>query len=206
MKKILLGVLAITMTVGLVSGSAYALFSDTEEVQGIAISAGNANLTVWDGTGYEDNAVLNMNFDAIYPGWRSGQRLTVRNDSLSEIGLDITGQLTGFEEPNTNGIEDWNVMKNNVQLAVVKYETAADAQAAIDAEDPSNGGVNQGGTGWHTLRDWRNNVYDMTDDAVEQNARGFFVVWVQVDTEVDNEIAQAELQNIELTLVGTQAN
>jgi inosine-uridine nucleoside N-ribohydrolase len=46
MKKILLSILAIALTVGTVSASAYALFTDTANISGITITSGNADLQV----------------------------------------------------------------------------------------------------------------------------------------------------------------
>jgi len=46
MKKIFMSILAIALTIGAVSGTAYALFSDTTSISGITITSGNADLQV----------------------------------------------------------------------------------------------------------------------------------------------------------------
>ncbi len=210
MKKILLSVLAITLTVGLVSGAAYAVFTDTAEVNGIAITAGNADLKVkHDNGNYYDNVNLSMDFSNIYPSWRGGRRLTVKNDSLSNIGLDVAAKMTDFTEKPDNGIYDWDVLRHRIQMAIVEYSSGTQAQYAINDNDPSNSG--HGGylesTDWQTLNTWRHGTpMEITDDAISQNGYGHFVVWVQVDENVDNVIAEAALTNIELELTGTQAN
>jgi len=46
LKKIIFSFLAIALTIGVVSGTAYALFFDTATVAGISVTAGSADIKI----------------------------------------------------------------------------------------------------------------------------------------------------------------
>jgi len=95
MKKILIGFLGLMMLVGVVGGTAYALFSSTVTVNNVAISAGNATLefspdnTNW----YSDYTFSQWMAQNVYPGWSDCVNFWVRNVSSSDIKLDVSAQL-----------------------------------------------------------------------------------------------------------------
>ncbi len=124
MKKILLSILAIALTVGTVSASAYALFSDTVNVSGITMTTGNANLGVYDhdnarteGSKYisvSDPAIgafFSQKLAAIYPGFDDVTQLWFRNESSSAIDLDLKMNLI-------NPAGNWTELSNEVLVGI----------------------------------------------------------------------------------------
>ena len=128
MKKIILSALAIVLTVGVVSGTAYAIFSDSVTVSNIAFTTGNADLQFSDDSSTWQDSYYFPTWLAenIYPGYNDYATFYVKNNSTSPISLDLSTRLTGA----TN---DWGVLSpiarvwigNNTGSVGVGYETLA---------------------------------------------------------------------------------
>lgn len=189
--------MAIALTVGLVSGAAYAVFSDTVEVNGIAITAGNADLRIGMNGG-EWNGVTDylMDLEDIYPGYMTGDKFRLINESSSAIGLDVEGRLTAKSG-------NWDILKNKVEVAVVEYSSEGWANNAADTNTVNNGHITES-TGWKTLNWWFNNDGEITGSPIAQGAERHFVLWYRVDGDAGNEIAEKNV-NLNITLTGTQA-
>lgn len=181
--------LTIAMTVGLVSGAAYALFSDTATISGVTMATGNADLKIsgdTETTGYDDNFVFpagfNTNISAIFPGFEDYANLWLKNDSDSHIKLDVTARLT-----SAGG--DWGTLKDVLQIKVI-----------ADSKDGAS-------TGWKTLAEWNadGGVYFPGDD-IDQGAFRKYYVYFRVPSTATNTIADKALSNVTFVLTATQVN
>lgn len=193
MKKILLGIVGVIMTVGLVSGAAYALFSDTVEVKGISIASGNADLQMKVGNSYEDSVDLTA-FSSwtsgLYPGKADWGSFVLRNNSTSDIGLKLSMKLTAADG-------NWN--SNNLKKVVEFY-------IADDSSKPSHAY-----TSWYTLEEWNaaDRPFNVT---LAQNEEKTFRIYYRVRTTykdsgnpVGNEVAGKSVTGIKFLITGTQA-
>lgn len=185
MKKILLSILAIALTVGTVSASAYALFNDTVNVGGITISSGNADLKIYDGDhGSEivSGTVTNLKFEGLYPGFRDYGKFTFKNDSKSNISLALTGRLT-----NANG--EWDSLKNNIYAAI----------GTGTKDNP------QFLTSWISLNDWNSATpHSLGIPNLGPGLDGVYNIYLYIPPEVGNSIAGKSLTNVAFEIYGTQ--
>jgi hypothetical protein len=190
MKKILLSILAIALTVGTVSASAYALFNDKVEVAGVTITSGNADLVIYDGgTQNPIQSVvsgLNTKLQNLYPGFVDYAKMDFVNNSKSDIKLKLTGQLTSI-----NG--HWSDLYNQIEVAIVY--------------DPSNiySSLNLPESGkWHTLGDWSTG-FDLDGGLLDKTTPKTYEVYIRVkDTATSEQIANKWLSG-NLVFTGTQA-
>ncbi len=96
MRKILTGILGVLLVVGVVSGSAAALFSATANVNNVAIRAGTAGLefsTTGTGSWSTSYGFPDWLADNVYPGYANSATFYVRNISTAPIALRISAQL-----------------------------------------------------------------------------------------------------------------
>lgn len=190
MKKILTGILGIVLVASVVSASAYALFSSQAKVSGVTIASGNATLKIGAGGGgvtTSDLGLYGIPFPKLYPGV-SGElpQINLYNESTADFNLKVKGQITslGNTSGNVNGLLD------NVQVRV---------------RNIGSGAV----TPWLTLRQWRDEARDLPGTippGVYGLNKGEFVIELRVPASVGNEIANTTLQNMVITLTGTQVN
>lgn len=189
MKKILMALMTIAITIGLASGAAYALFSDTATVSGIAIGSGNADLMISAmnaTTGFDDDLVFPSEFNTalsnLYPGFEDRAEIWLRNDSASHILLDINGRLT-----SASG--DWGALKDVIQIRV----------QADDLSGPV--------TSWKTLAEWNatGGVHFPGDD-IGQNEVKKYWVYLRVPSSATNSIADKSMSDVTFVLTATQVN
>lgn len=129
MKKILISLFTITALVVLVAGVTQAVWTDPAEIRSNRFTTGNADLKLSDGAGSGWLDDLNtFTADDIYPGWTEDFTFYIKNDSESEITLEIIAKLSVLTS-------DYSLLKDNLKLK-------------IWGED----GV--GWTGEYTLRQW----------------------------------------------------
>ena len=195
MNKIVLSVLAIALTVGVVSGTAYALFSDTVQVNGITLATGNADLRVSQNYmgPYSESLSFHGLFehDKMYPGYgQAGDKCTtfwLENVSTADIALTLSAQLPngGVTE---NPVGSWDALKNVVQVG-------------LDDGDPSSPMV------WRTLAEWNASPGGFDGQIPHQfvfpgNPK-LAKICVKVG-DAGNEIANKGLTNVTFDITGTQ--
>jgi len=183
MKKILLSFLAIILTVGVVSGTAYALFSSTVTVSGITLATGNANLVIRDGNinGQIINGYTGLSFNKMYPGFRDYGSFNFQNSSNSQIDLALTAQLTHAEG-------DWDLLKNNIFVAI-----------GTGTKDNPNFL-----TGWISLSDWNASSRSLGVPVLAYGQNATYNLYVYVPADADNTIAGKTLSNVTFVVTGTQ--
>lgn len=188
MKKIIMSVLAIALAVGVVSSAAYALFTDTVNVAGITMTSGNANLVIMDkdtNTFVSESSysgALSSKLQNLYPGKVDYATMTFTNSSNSNIGLNLTAQLT-----NSN----WTSLGEQVQMTIV---------------DNSFNSLNVPNSGWHTLNEWRANPIAFGATLTHSTSVDYkvFIKFVDGTSAVNNAVAGNSLGG-NLTFTGTQA-
>jgi len=195
MKKILLSVLAIALTVGVVSGTAYALFTDTITVQGVTVTSGNADLNIYDGgssTAIDDESsptsdivmFLNSKLVNLYPGLVDYTEMDFENKSASEISLDLSFQIT-----NTGG--NWNLLKDQIYIGIYPDGTYSSTNLPV--------------TGWHTLSYWADaaRYFDSANPLTKAEGKRKYDIFVKVSSAADNTIANKTVSG-NLVFTGTQ--
>lgn len=188
MNKIILSVFAIALTIGVVSGTAYALFSDTVQVVGITMSSGNADLEIYDGG--TSNPIANWvsllntsgKLQNLYPGWKDYTEMDFENKSASAIGLNLKMQLT-----NANG--DWNTLKDKIWIAI------------SDTGDSQNFPT----SGWKTLEQWNASPVSFGSTLAHTDKKTY-KLFLKILDSVGNEIAGKSLSNVTIVFTGTQVN
>lgn len=183
MKKIITSLMAVVLTVGLVAGSAYALFSDTVKVSGLTFSTGNADLVVYDGgttIPIQDFVpTLNSALKNLYPGWHDYTVMDFKNNSSSNISLSLKGKITAHGG-------NWDELKDVIQVALSSTGTY---------DNPPT-------TGWLTLAQWESAARPFGNDLAktEKTPYKFFV---RVPSVADNTIAGKSV-TINFEFTGTQ--
>ena len=180
MKKIIFSFLAIALTIGVVSGTAFALFSDTATVSGISIAAGNADILVsGDGTNFDDKAAdIGVDINGIYPGMTFSDNFYIKNESDSVIALNISGQLTA-------ATGDWAALSPWLWLKI------------DDAATPANT------TGWITLAAWNAGSVNFPSNPLAHLATREYIANFKVDPAA-TDIADKSLTDITFVITGTQ--
>jgi hypothetical protein len=185
MKKIILSVLAIVLTVGVVSGAAYALFSSTVTVSGITFFTGYAGLKVTDSqstvlvSDSAYSAAMTAKLGNLYPGFQDYTNVDFLNNSSSNIGLNLSMQLT-----SAGG--NWGELSNMLYIAVTPQGTA-----------PT-------GSDWHTLAAWNAAPINF-GTTLAHNATSSYRISFAVDSTADSSIANMQLTGVTFVLTGTQA-
>jgi len=185
MKKIYLSIMAIVLTVGLVSGAAYALFSDTVTVSGLTVSTGNADLVVYDGG--TDTLIqnfvssLNTALVDIYPGWHDYTVMDFSNESLSDIDMSLKGQITAHGG-------NWEALKDVIQVVVSSEGTY---------DNPPT-------TGWLTLDQW-STVARSFGATLGHGTKTPYKFFMRIPSNVGNEISGKSL-TINFEFTGTQVS
>lgn len=191
MKRILFSLIMIAVTVGIVTASAYALFSDTANVQGVTINSGNADLKI---NGDQSFTASSWFTDSVYPGWIGGQKFYLGNSSSSNISLDLTAKLT-----SASG--NWGELKDKINVALVEYGSSSDADAAIAAKNP--GLAATANTGWVSFSDWNSSARAI-GTKLEKNKTHYFVFWGTIANTVGNDISGKSV-NSNWVITGNQS-
>lgn len=199
MKKIISGILGIVLVASVVSATAYALFSSNATITGVTVTAGNANLMVGNATPEHAKTITSATPIAnLYPGIYitkdvpGNDPINLYNTSTSPISLKVKSQITSWQ---SNG-GDWNALADSLQIRVINVTNPG---------SPVNGA-------WHTLREWHDVGYDLPGDPLPQatatpySGKGSFEMEFYIDASVGNEIANADLSNMTITMTGTQVN
>ena len=199
MKKIYLSILAIVATVGIVSGAAYALFSDTVTVSGLTVSTGNADLELnYSGDNADehyspdDNIIISYIVDGLYPGFEDNANFHLRNISDSDFYLRPKIKLT-------NAGTDWATLKDVIQIKI------------------TDKGTDNTGTyswGWQNLSWWNTEHRTISDNPGIQNETNSddtlyahnYKIEVKVLESAGNSISGKTLSNVTFEIVADQVN
>jgi hypothetical protein len=216
MKKIWISILVIILTVGIVSGSAFAVFSNKAEVKGFTMSSGNADLKIgatgmvgegciWpsDTGGKLCDSITNYGtIDNIYPGYLVGDYFRLRNASDSEISLNVEAGLSKYADTSGYG-GSWSALKNKIQARVIEYSGKNHAEWAFEKQN-FNESKATNDTGWHYMEWWSNKSPQITSNPIAKDSERHFVLWIRVVDSAGNEIADKSV-DLNLEFNGEQA-
>jgi len=194
MKKVIFPIVSIFAVVALVTGTAYALFSDDVQVNGVYLATGEANLKISkNGVNFTNGPLesgSDFNFTDLYPGYTSpAQHFWLRNDGV--VDLDVEGMLD-----NVTLGEDWDALKDVVIVGV----------SPTDNPDNSN-------AVWGTLREWKNDGVVLPSNQLDVDEVTDYRMFVRVpltigegddEEEIGNEIADKSLTGMSFVFTGTQ--
>ncbi len=191
MKKILIGIGQIVLTVALVSTAAYALYSDDVSVSGLTLSTGSADLQI-NGQQSISNA---LNVSNVFPGWTQGVAFELENESSGDISLDTAARLV-------SATGDWATLGPVVEVAVVEYDTAQHAADAVAANDPGLAGV-VNSTGWLTLATWNGGTPTAFGTTIDTTTPHQYALWGRLPTSADNTTSGKSV-TVNYVITGTQ--
>lgn len=177
MNRVVSGLLLVGMLVVAVGGATLALFQDTGTVSGITISAGDADLRIYNGSAYVNNWNVGQTLAGLHPGYEETVDAWFKNVSASEIPLSLAVKLT-----SAGG--DWNVLKDAIHIKI------ADATGATVLLDKSLADLNAGFWGF--------------EPSLAHNAEKQFKVTIYVPNTYGNEIAGKSITNVTFQITGTQ--
>lgn len=196
MKKIYLSILSIVATIGIVSGAAYALFTDTVTVSGLTVSTGNADLQINVEnsnayTNYKDSIDLaTYGLNNLFPGAKGDELFYLRNISNGAFYLRPSVRLTA-----AGG--DWNALKDIIEINIT------------DTDDSNYS------WGWRTLAWWNSEdrtisntpgIAPESNPTVDPENSHRYKVEVRIPSSADNTISGKTLSNVTFVITGTQVN
>lgn len=188
MRKILTGFLGILVVVSIVGGSAYALFTSTATVSGVTFATGNANLQVGsNGSTWASALNLSNNyFKNLYPLQKTYYAFNLKNNSSSDIALNLTAKLRdGVGQKNTG---DWDKLKSKISVAF----------------DYWDGSIYQP-AGFATLAQWNSpGNYSLLSGSLPKGANRWYRFHVNVADGTSTEMANAGIYNVVFEFTGTQ--
>jgi len=183
MKKIIFSLLSLILVVGIVSASAYALFSSTATVSGLTFSTGNADLLISSiGTTWANTLTLNPAYTNMTANFTNSQEFHLKNNSLSNIGLKVSAKLS--ESAPVNSPAAWTAIGGKINIAFEKYN----------------------GTDWTnlvsgTLSQWKDTGFDLETLALNTSQKYRITVTTNALGDAD---AGQTLSNLSLSFLGTQ--
>jgi len=145
MKKILKSLFIVAVLTVLVTSATRAVWSDQGKILGNHFTSGNADLKLWEEgvSGWQDD-LSTFTADEIYPGWTKDFTFYMKNESESEITLNIVAKLSTL-------VTDYGPLKDKLML---KFW-----------------GENKGWTGEYSLRQWFNGQASLWSLAQNQERR-----------------------------------
>lgn len=192
MKKIMLSILAIALTVSAVSGTAYALFSDTVNVAGMTITSGNANLGIYDKTGevytpatdWSVKSALINKLGNFYPGKVDYTELWFKNESKSDIPLSLQVKI------NVLGGYSWNDdLAKKISVSISETGSSTDI--------PTSGWVS---LDW--LKTYSLTFGDLVKPSISKDYK-LYKMFIKMDKGVDSNLASKILSG-DLVFTATQ--
>lgn len=107
-KKIALSAMSILTSLALLGGATFALFTDAATSEDNTFASGNASLLIAEDVpnnspGPFDESISGPNFDGLFPGDSRDFDFWLKNDSSSDIDLDLTADVSSITpEPDEN--------------------------------------------------------------------------------------------------------
>lgn len=183
MRKIVFSFLTIFSVIGVVAGSAYALFSSTATVNGLTFSTGNADLQLsTDGSLWSNTLDSFPSYTNMSTGFQSTQEFYLKNNSLSNIGLEIFVQLLDNNESGNSTA--WPIIGDNIIVNFQMFD-----------------GLNWVDLATNTLSYWKESDYSFGSLAYDSSQK--YRMTVSLDGLADEDAGQT-LSDLNLQFVGTQ--
>jgi hypothetical protein len=189
MNKITTGLIGLVVTIGIVAGTAYAMFTSQVTISGFELKTGTAALEIKpDLNGAAFGPSINLpaqTFKVLLPGKSEWGRFWLKNNSTvgeprpEILNLLLTGRLTG-----AGG--DWGVLKDLITAEV------------FEALNPSST------TGAQTLNTWNSGVVSLPGGSLAPAEEREYIVRFALPSSADNTVAGKTITNITIEFTGTQ--
>jgi hypothetical protein len=198
MIKIYSGILGIFAVVAIVAASAYALFSDTVTLSGIALGTVTPNLEV--GLNVSDTMVWQSSFsltgynlfEPLLPGeveWGEFWLRNTSNGTVDPMNMNLKATLTGTPSGN------WNLLKDAILMRVCIYDSTPGEHCDTDNT-----------TEYHTLATWNSTDIALPGSALIQGTTTHYAINFLIPASYSNEIAGKQITGVNFAVTGTQAN
>lgn len=190
MKKIIGGITALILAIGLVSGVAFALFSSTVNINGMVLGTATPTLEIsLDGSVWGNSITPPADaINPLIPGDDDWGRIYLRNVSdaslIDPVNFELSGRLT-----SASG--DWGVLNDKIEAVI--YE---EGNATYDTPG-------SGSSGWHTLADWNATHIDM-GSTLDQGVDRAYIVRFRLIGDPGSSVSGKTLTDVNWEIVGTQ--
>ncbi|HLB51612.1 hypothetical protein A3F07_01790 [candidate division WWE3 bacterium RIFCSPHIGHO2_12_FULL_38_15] len=194
MRKVISGILGLTVVVGLVVGVAFAVFSDPASLTNMALSVGSNNLLIrLTGVGSFAETVDATGFAELVPGGTEDVPFELQNNSNNQ-SFSLAGEIPS--DPTTP--ENWTALKGVVECVV--FDPAGSGPGSIGDGSTSDS------SGWFTLEEWRSASRDLPGDPLlEDGGTASLVLRCGIPVSVsDGTLAGKSLSDLEFKVTGTQ--
>lgn len=200
MRKIYTGIAALAMTMVVVAGTAYALFTSTVTVTGAVLGTATTGLTLQAYfSGAEDftdpSTVLDLGgnsfVDPLYPGQSDWGHIKLNNESEPPVDMQLTAQLTAF-----NASSDWDQLKGVLQMRVREWV----GDPTVDGYDNVTGND----TAWMTLEQWNSAPRTLPGGTLPGDGERQYLVEVRLPANAGDEYKGLEVDGLQFEINGTQ--
>ena len=195
MKKILFGFLGIFLVIGMVAGTAYALFSSKVAMTGMVLGTATPSLEIGtdkftEGVTWYTTLPVNGNslFKLMLPGETDWGEFWLKNSSSADgdpLDFNLQGRIT------TAG-GDWGFLKDAVQMRICLYN-----------DTPANHCNTNSTSGWMMLSQWNATARDLPGPLLQETPVHYSIN-LYVDSSFNNAIANKAITGLNFEIVGTQ--
>ena len=189
MNKITTGLIGLVATVGIVAGTAYAIFTSQVTISGFQLKTGTAALQIKpDLAGYDFGPSMPIPWDTfkvLLPGTIERGVFWLKNNSDAgttrpeDFDLALTGQLISVEG-------DWGDLKDLIFAEVFVEESPSET------------------TGWHKLSEWNSSSISLPGGVLGAGLNRKYNVRFYLDSAADNTVAGKKISNVTIEFTGTQ--
>jgi hypothetical protein len=199
MKKILYGFIGLFLVIGIVAGTAYAIFTTSANVTGVVLGTATPGLVLCDSIGgVAQNCAAAFTFPddpfgPLVPGGEDWADFFLKNNSnggtTSGILLPLNLSAT---IPSAGG--DWGALADAVEMKVCLYDAT-----------PANHCYTPTATAWKTLAQWNSGDTELPGNPLLQGATQRYTVLFRLPSWFDNTVAGKTITDMTVTFKGTQA-
>jgi len=190
MRKVMSGILGLTVVVGLVVGAAVAQFNDSASLTNLALTIGSPDLLIklTGGPSFlQEVNIAGSLFDTLVPGEFDEVLFELLNNSAGNINFSLTGKIPVEPTPT----DDWNALKDEIECVVYLQGFSPDSTEASES------------SGWKTLNTWLISQ-DLPGDPLNDGAEEQLALRCRVPGDAPNSVAGHKSTDLEFEVTGEQ--
>ena len=202
MKKILYGFIGLFLVIGIVAGTAYAIFTTSANVTGVVLGTATPGLHLCDsqlgnpsGCAASYTFPTNNPFGPLVPGGEDYAEFFLKNISSegliaggNVLNLDLSAKIT-YAEGN------WDELKDAILMRICVHTTLPNV---------SHCDVTQA-TEWKSLAQWNSTGFALLGGPLGQGVTKGYTVMYRLPSYFDNAVAGYQIENMTIVFTGTQA-
>ena len=199
MKKILYGFIGLFLVIGIVAGTAYALFTSQATVTGMVLGTSTPGLKVSfmnktnaTPTGYYSSIDFlgwGHTFAPLLPGEEDWGAFFLKNDSTGTtdpLHFKLKGSITAAQG-------DWNILKDVIQMKICVFDQTQDNSCNTGHQ-----------TNYMTLSEWNTTGGDLPGTDLLQGTERAYVVVFYIHPSHGNSISGKTITDMTMQVIGTQ--